>query len=558
MRRLITILLSAFPMLALAQQPVTIQVDGSKQAGAFPASWNYFGYDEPNYTYMKNGRKLIGELAALGRTPVHMRTHFLLVTGDGKAAFKWGSTNAYTEDSSGKPVYNWTIVDKILGTYVNAGGIPYVEIGFMPEALSTHPHPYTPVWKPGDKFNDYNIGWTYPPNDYKKWNELVYQWVTHSIQKFGKAEVEKWNWEVWNEPNIFYWHGTPEEYDKLYDYTAAAVKRALPSAKVGGPASTGPANQKAAAFLRQFLEHCTSGKNAATGKVGAPLDFISFHAKGHPDVVGGHVRMGISQEMKDALNGFQIVRSFKKFQDLPIVISEADPEGCAACSARFYPPNAYRNGTLYPTYEAVAIKTLLRLASTSHVNLQGILTWAFEFEDQRYFDGFRTLATNGIDKPVLNIFRMAGLMGGDLVAVNSTGAVPPDSVANEGVRKKPDVDALATRSDHKLDVMVWNYQDEDVSGPAAPVELKVAGLPASAKRVLLRHYRIDANHSNAYTVWQQMGSPQNPSPEQYNKLEKAGQLQMLGSPHWIDGSNGSATLRFRLPLQSVSLVELSW
>jgi xylan 1,4-beta-xylosidase len=558
MRRLITSLLFTLPVLALAQQPVTIQVDGLKQAGAFPASWNYFGYDEPNYTYMKNGRKLIGELAALGRTPVHMRTHFLLVTGDGKAAFKWGSTNAYTEDSSGKPVYNWTIVDKILGTYVNAGGIPYVEIGFMPEALSTHPHPYTPVWKPGDKFNDYNIGWTYPPNDYKKWNELVYQWVTHSIQKFGKAEVEKWNWEVWNEPNIFYWHGTPEEYDKLYDYTAAAVKRALPSAKVGGPASTGPANEKAAAFLRQFLQHCMSGKNAATGNVGAPLDFISFHVKGHPDVVNGHVRMGISQEMKDASNGFQIVRSFKKFQDLPIILSEADPEGCAACSARFYPPNAYRNGTLYPTYEAVAIKTLLHLASTSHVDLQGILTWAFEFEDQRYFDGFRTLATNGIDKPVLNIFRMAGLMGGNLVSVNSTGAVAPDSVANEGVRKNPDVDALATRSDGKLDVMVWNYQDEDVSGPAAPVELKVAGLPANAKRVLLRHYRIDANHSNAYTVWQQMGSPQNPSPEQYSKLEKAGQLQMLGSPRWIDESNGSATLRFPLPLQSVSLVELSW
>jgi xylan 1,4-beta-xylosidase len=262
--------------------------------------------------------------------------------------------------------------------------------------------------------------------------------------------------------------------------------------------------------------------------------------------------------MKDASNGFQIVRSFKKFQDLPIVISEADPEGCAACSARFYPPNAYRNGTLYPTYEAVAIKTLLHLADATHVNLQGILTWAFEFEDQRYFDGFRTLATNGIDKPVLNVFRMAGLMGGDLVSVNSTGAVPPDSVANEGVRKKPDVDALATRSDHKLDVMVWNYQDEDVSGPDAPVELKVAGLPASAKRVLLRHYRIDANHSNAYTVWQQMGSPQNPSPEQYSKLERAGQLQMLGSPHWIDESNGSATLRFPLPLQSISLVELSW
>lgn len=558
MRCLITTLLFALPALAPAQQAVTIHVDGSQKLAPFKPSWDYFGYDEPNYTYMKNGRKLIGELAALGRAPVHLRTHFLLVTGNGQPAFKWGSTNAYTEDASGKPVYNWTIVDKILGTYVNAGGIPYVEIGFMPEALSSHPQPYTPVWKPGDKFNNYNIGWTYPPKDYKKWNELVFQWVTHCIQKYGKSEVEKWNWEVWNEPNIGYWHGTPEEYDKLYDYTAAAVKRALPSAKVGGPASTGPANEKAAGFLRQFLQHCASGTNAVTGKQGAPLDFVSFHVKGHPDVIAGHVRMGISQEMKDASKGFQIVRSFQKFQNLPVVLSEADPEGCAACSARVYPPNAYRNGTLYPAYEAVAIKTLLHLAAANHIDLQGILTWAFEFENQPYFDGFRTLATNGIDKPVLNVFRMAGQMSGDLVHVTSSGSVPAESILDTGVREKPDVDALATRSDHKIDVMIWNYQDEDVKGPAAAINLQVSGLPPSAKRVLLRHYRIDQDHSNAYRVWQQMGSPQQVLPGQYQKLEKAGQLQLLGSPHWIDEAGGSANLKFALPLQSISLIELSW
>ena len=551
---------SVFALSPSAQQSVTIRVDGSQSTGQpFPSSWNYFGYDEPNYTYMKNGRKLIGELSALGKTPAHLRTHFLLCTGDGRPALKWGSTNAYTEDSHGKPVYNWTIVDKIIGAFVDAGAKPFVEIGFMPEALSTHPHPYTPVWKLGAKNEHYAIGWTYPPNDYNKWSELIYRWVRHSIEKYGQAQVETWNWEVWNEPDIFYWHGTPQEYDRLYDYTAAAVKRALPSAKIGGPASTGPANEKAAAFLRQFLQHCTSGKNAATGQTGAPLDFISFHVKGRPDVVDRHVRMGISKEMKDASQGFAIVRSFPKFQHLPIVLSEADPEGCAACSARFYPDNAYRNGTLYPTYEAAALKTLLHLAQSSGVNLQGILTWAFEFENQPYFDGFRTLATNGIDKPVLNVFRMAGLMGnGDLVRVDSSGSVLPDAVLNNGVRKQPDVDALATRSNRKIDVMIWNYQDNNVEGAAADIRLSIAGLPANTERVLLRHYRIDSDHSNAYTLWKQLGSPQKPSPEQYKQLENAGQLQLLESPHWIDQSDGEATLQFPLPLQSVSLVELSW
>lgn len=549
-----TVLLLALSPTTLAQQPVTIQVDASQKLGPLKAIWNYFGYDEPNYTYAKNGRKLIHELAALSKTPVHIRAHNLLTTGDGTPALKWGSTNAYTEDASGKPVYNWTIVDKILQTYLEAGATPFVEIGFMPKALSTHPEPYQHTFPKGSVFT----GWSYPPNDYTKWSELVYQWVKHSVNKYGRPQVESWEWEVWNEPNIGYWHGTPEEYDKLYDYTSDAVKRALPTARVGGPATTGPANQKAAAFLRQFLEHCATGKNYVTGKTGAPLDFISYHAKGGPDVVEQHVRMGIAKHMQDVSQGFEIVRSFPKFRDLPIVLSESDPEGCAACSARTFPPNAYRNGTLYPTYNAVAINTILDLASRDHVNLEGILTWAFEFEDQPWFDGFRTLATNGVDKPVLNVFRMAGLMQGDRVKATSDGAVATDAIVADGVRQKPDVGALAAGSDRHLSVLVWNYRDDDAAGPAAEIRLHASGIPRDAKRVLIRHYRIDQTHSNAYTVWKQMGSPQKPNDEQYKTLEAAGQLQLLSSPHWIDARNGAAELTFLLPLQSLSLVELSW
>ena len=536
------ILLSALPVLAFAQQPVTIQVDSSLKQRPLKPVWNYFGYDEPNYTYSKNGTKLIHELAALSYAPVHIRTHFLLVTGNGAPALKWGSTNVYTEDASGKPVYDWTIVDKILGTYLAAGATPFVEVGFMPKALSTHPEPYTPVWKPHGSSSDYNLGWTYPTKDYNKWSELIFQWVAHCVQKYGEAAVATWHWEVWNEPDIGYWHGTAEEYDKLYDYTAAAVKRALPAARVGGPASTGPANPKAAAFLKQFLEHCSSGGNDATGKQGAPLDFISFHAKGRPELVDGHVRMGLSQELKDVSQGFAIVRSFQKFKNLPVILSEADPEGCAACSARVYPPNGYRNGPLYPSYTAAAIKSITELADRDHVNLEGILTWAFEFEDQPYFDGFRTLATNGIDKPVLNMFRMAGLMRGDLLKVAGAASV----------------DALASGSNHRIDALVWNYQDDDVSGPDTPVDLRISGIPSSTNRVLLQHFRMDTDHSNSYTVWKRMGSPQTPTPDQYQALEAAGQLQFLESPRWIEASNGATDVKFSLPLQGISLLELTW
>jgi xylan 1,4-beta-xylosidase len=298
--------------------------------------------------------------------------------------------------------------------------------------------------------------------------------------------------------------------------------------------------------LRQFLEYCAV-KNV-------PLDFITYHAKGRPSVVDGHVRMGIAKNAEDVDNGFQIVREFPKFRDLPIVLSESDPEGCAACSARVYPQNAYRNGPLYASYTAVMMKNIFELADRAKTNIAGMLTWAFEFEDQPYFDGFRTLATNGIDKPVLNIFRMAGMMRGNRVKSESTGGVDLLTMLTEGVRGAPDLDALATRSDRDVSVLAWNYHDDDVSGPIAKLRVEITGVPNG--RALLRHYRIDETHSNAWTAWKKLGSPQKPSAEQYAALEAAGQLQEFASPRWIVVKDGAARIDIALPRQAVSLLNL--
>jgi xylan 1,4-beta-xylosidase len=548
-------LLSAHP--GWSQSPIAIRVNAGEPLGAFQPVYRYFGYDEPNDTYTPDGRKLIGELASLSAAPVYIRTHFLLATGDGAPALKWGSTNAYTEES-GKPVYDWTVIDRIFDTYLHAGAKPYVEIGFMPRALSSRPEPYRPIWSPGARFNQYFTGWTYPPADYAKWSELVYRWVRHSVERYGASEVETWYWEVWNEPDIAYWHGTAEDYDKLYDYTVEAVKRALPSARVGGPATTGPSGQRSGGYLRQFLEHCATGRNYATGRTGSPLDFISFHAKGRTSMQDGHAVMDIGHGAHDVQSGFEIIASFPRFRGLPIVLSESDPEGCAACVSSVYPQNAYRNGPQYASYTAAMMKTVEQLAGRAQVNLQGMLTWAFEFENQPYFAGFRALVTNGIDKPILNLFRMAGMMRGERLQVESSGAAPLDSMVDPAVRGKSDVDALASRSAREISVMVWNYRDQDSAEAPAAVRLVVAGLPASARRVLVRHYRIDETHSDAFTAWQQMGSPQHPAPAQYAALEAAGQLQQLDSPRWIATRGGEGELEFSLPEQAVSLVELSW
>src|SRR6516165_5298488 len=223
-----------WPVSLPPQDAVTVRVDAAARLGPFKPIYGYFGGDEPNFTYMKNGRKLVAELAGLSPAPVYIRTHNLLTTGDGTPALKWGSTNAYTEDASGKPVYDWTIVDRIFDTYIQAGARPFVEIGFMPEALSTTPQPYVVNWPANT-----GKGWSYPPKDYDKWAELIRQWVLHCVSRYGRDQVAQWQWELWNEPDISYWRGTPEEYNKLYDYTARAVKSALPASKIGGPGTTG-------------------------------------------------------------------------------------------------------------------------------------------------------------------------------------------------------------------------------------------------------------------------------------------------------------------------------
>ncbi len=536
---------------------VNITVNFDSVIGPMNPIWAWFGYDEPNYTYMKDGKKLLSELAELSPVSVFVRTHNLLTSGDGKPALKWGSTNAYTEDKNGNPIYTWTIVDSIFDTYLERGMKPLVEIGFMPKALSVKPEPYKHKWKPGAPYEDIYTGWAYPPKDYKKWAELVYQWVRHSVDRYGKEQVESWYWELWNEPNIGYWQGTTEEYIKLYDYTADAVKRALPTARIGGPHVTGPSWDVSKLFLNTFLQHILHGKNYATGGTGAPLDYIGFHAKGRPELVDSVIRMNMGTQLRDISDGFKIVASYPELKHLPIIIGECDPEGCAACSMQDYPANAYRNGTMYSGYTAASYARIYELADYYGINLKGAVTWGFEFENQPWFNGYRDLATHGVDKPVLNVFRMFGMMHGNRVKVSGNLAYNFILVRDSSVRGvKRDINALASIDSNSASILVWNYHDMNVTGDTGLVMLRIAGLPV--RRVKLFHYRIDQTHSNSYEVWKRMGSPQNPSAEEYATLERAGKLQLFWEPVNIKFKDGERTIQFSIPDQGVSLIRLIW
>ena len=523
-------------------RPVNINVDASKSEGALPPVWRFFGADEPNYATMKDGRKLLVELGNLRRGEVYFRTHNLLNTGDGTPAFKWGSTNAYTETRDGKPVYDWTVVDRIIETYLARGIHPYLQIGFMPEALSTAPSgvPYQHPWRPGFDYKMIATGWSYPPASYEKWGELVYQWTLHNLERYGRDEVAKWYFEVWNEPNLsVYWQGTPQDFYRLHDVAIAAVRRALPGARVGGPDVAGAGG----AFMDGFLAH--------VAETGTPTDFLSFHAKGRPSFVDGHVRMGISTQLQEIDNGFKKIAAVRALAARPIVIGESDPEGCAACPG---PQNAYRNGTMYSSYTAASFARIWDLAHKHHVNLEGVLSWAFEFEDQPWFAGYRQLSTNGVNLPVLNVFRMFAKLGPERISAASDAQIPLDEIVANGVRGAADVGVLATRTAQgAIALMLWNYHDDDVPGPEAAVRLtiKSPGHKPGAATI----WRVDEAHGNAFAAWKSMGSPQSPNATQYEQLEKASALESQSLP-LPPVRRGSVQLDVSVPRQGVALILL--
>ena len=253
--------------------------------------------------------------------------------------------------------------------------------------------------------------------------------------------------------------------------------------------------------------------------------------------------------------GFEIINSFPELKNLPVIIGECDPEGCAACSWKRDPKYGYRNGTVYPSYTASSFARIFELMDEYQVNLLGAVTWAFEFEDQEWFAGFRELASNGVDKPVLNIFRMFGMMKGRRVLVEGN-PYPAKRIIEQGIRNNPDINAFACVDQHEMTIMVWNYHDDDILGEINNIDLIINNIPDSV--VLMQHYRVDQELSNAYAMWQKLGAPQNPSDKEYKQIEAAGHLKLLTSPQWIKARNNSIILSLALPRQGVSFIKLEW
>ncbi len=501
--------------------------------------WRFIGYDEPNYTYGRLGTSLLGRIGLLDDAPYFIRTHFLLCNGDGRGRPKWGSTNVYRQGERGEAVYDWGIWDRILDGILAANCRPFVEIGFMPESLTTAPA--------GTRYDDiYEGGWRYPPKSLDRWGELVAAVAAHCRDRYGPREVASWYWELWNEPDIFYWAGSLEDYCRLFDYTERALHAALPYARLGGPATTGPSESRAREFLSGFLDRCLRGRNACSGETGTRLDFVTFHAKGAlyaKDGAAGKQTPSIATLVDHVRTGLRVIGGYPELKGTEVVLSECDPDGWAAGSKRDNPNLGFRNTEYYAGYLASTVCSLLDLEDPSGLRVDGMLTWAFEFEDRALFEGLRTLATNDVDKPVLNALRMLARLGGARLPLAVSGA-RGDGPLVQGIATRRDGGALAI-------LLVCHHDDWDVAG-SVEASVEVRGLP-DGRRYALRELALDRDHANSYAAWQALGEPPEPSEAGILALQAASALR-FSTARELDAGRGALTIPLRLPVHGLRLL----
>ena len=560
-----------------------VDVDCRRGRGTLRRIWSSFGYDEINWTCTPQGRRHLETMRALMEVPYTVRAHNLYTSGTGRGLPHFGSGNVYHEDAGGAVRCDWSLLHAVFDAWVGAGCRPIVELGFCPKALvpDSAALAFTPM---PSVYSPYESGqWAWPPRDLRRWHDLVADTVQHGLQRYGRDVVRTWYWELWNEPDIFYWKGTAQEYHRLYDVTVAAVTGLLPEARVGGPATTGGG----AAFLEGFLAHCAAGTNAVTGRRGTRLDFVSFHTNGAsfrpwrvygplgPDGVETAERASPStaKMLREIRTGLAAVAGHPEFAALPVLVDECDASVPAHWGVYDNGNFAYRNTEYYPVFQAQLMKKLLDMDGLSLARVDAATTWSWYMEGDRYFEGTRSLFTaGGIPTPLLNAYRLLGRLPGQRLHVESDRGRALAQLDRDEDATVPEVDALAAAdagrpgapagaggqaggTGARLAVAVWHHCDDQYRRGAAEVTVTVRGLPFAGRPGVLRHFRIDATHSNSHSAWVAAGRPQDPGPDEVAGIAARSGLERCGEDVAYDHMPEDVEVRLTLPLPGVSLLE---
>lgn len=523
-------------------EKIYASIDCSKITGPLRRIWRSFGYDEINWTYTPRGKRIFNEISKLSGEPYYIRCHNTFTSGNDLSSPSSGSCNVYSETPEGEPVYNFSILDQVIETFLTNNCKPIIELGFMPDALSKGPKP-----KPTYNYDRTNL-WAYPPKDYSKWQNLVYRTVKHFVEKYGEQEVETWFWELWNEPDYTgFFKGSVKEYCKLYDFSVAGATEALPSIRIGGPGLA--SNTK---FLEKFLVHCSRGKNAVTGARGTRLDFISFHAKGNGwPIKGLPFEMPSLATILSFLEKYnRVFEKFPQFKNIDYLFDECDMAVATNFGVHDFPELEFNNTAYYPAFIIRMMKHLLDYFGQENMPVRFFTTWAFYFEGKRFFEGNRALFTNeNIKKPVFNAFALLEMLGDKRLSFE---------IQNEGAHSRfPITDGMATQSSAKtFQAVLWNFDETQANDSAANFQLTFKNLPQNSKHATMQIYQIDSLHSNSYSAWKKLGAPQDPTHEQIEELKHSQNLELIEEREDIQIKEGTINFQLTLPPCSVCLMKV--
>jgi xylan 1,4-beta-xylosidase len=540
-----------------------VTVDAGADRGELDRPWASLGYDEINWTYTPQGRRTLRTIGDFAERAYHVRPHYIFISGTGLGLPHFGSGNVYHEHADGTPYYDFTIADLTYDTIVEAGHHPLVELGFTPLALvPDRAKAEFPFERSPTLYSEYEAGWwSYPPKDYAKWGGLVAALAQHCLERYGAEEVSQWLWELWNEPDIFYWRGTVEEFIDLYEVTAHAVRSVLPDARIGGPTVTGGDN--GVPFMRRFLEACAERD--------LPLDFVSFHTKGAhftpwrtygPIGAPAPERQSPSttKMLREIDRLLAVMEEFPQYTGLPAIVDECDASVPAHWGIYDNSNFAYRNTEYYPVFQAKLMKKILDVNERHAAKVAEATTWSFSMEGERYFEGTRSFVTaSGIEKPLMNGYRAFAHLGDRRIAATSDAAVDVADLGALGTGLPEEVDVLAARSsqDGSVTVLVWRHADDQYAEDDTPtaVDLQVDGLAPGTWTV--QHWRIDRSHSNSHTVWQDLGAPQDPTAEQLATIRDRQGLEKLTDDTEVTVGEGPLALQVGLPLPALSVLVLT-
>ena len=489
---IVVVILSTLPC-AAQEAAETVTIDAAAPAHPFPHFWEQmFGSGRAVLSLRESYRR---DLRSVRQITGFQYVRFHAILDD--------DVGIYDEDKQGRPIYNFSYVDQIYDGLLAAGVKPFVELSFMPYKLAARQDLQSFWYHP-------NVS---PPKDYAKWDELITQLTKHLVERYGIDEVAKWYFEVWNEPNLDFWSGTPRQqtYFELYDHTARDIKNVAPSLRVGGPATA------QAAWVGDMIRHAEQAH--------VPLDFVSTH------VYGNDKASDVFHTSENIPRDQMVCRAVKKVHDeikassrpqLPLIWSEYNA--------------AYDNQV--DVTDSVYMGPWLATTIAQCDGLTGMMSyWTFSdvFEEQGvvktpFYGGFGLLAAGNVPKPSFYAMELLHRLGDQRI-------------------DNPSSDVLVTKTDTgTLQIAVWNLVNPGSTGAAKSVKMHFKGVPPDAHVAI---QRLDADHGNTLGLWQKMGSPRYPTQGQLEELRE--QSRLAGSD-FEDLLNGDLTLE--LPVNGLAVLQV--